>query len=129
MDTDLARQRLADERARLDGVKSTFDGEGLTDEPESESLGELSSYDQHQADVGTETFQREADLSLLEQVQSELADVEHALRRLDDGTYGTCEACGKPIDDGRLEALPAARFCLDDQARAEREVRLPGGNQ
>jgi RNA polymerase-binding transcription factor DksA len=126
MDTDLARQRLADERARLDGVRSSFDDEGLTDQSESDSLGELSSYDQHQADVGTETFEREKDLSILEQVEAELADVEHALRRLDDGTYGTCEVCGKVIPDDRLEAMPAARLCLEHQAEAEREVRFSG---
>jgi RNA polymerase-binding transcription factor DksA len=126
MDTDLARQRLADERARLDGVKSTFDDEGLTEQSEMDSVGELSSYDQHQADMGTETFEREKDLSILEQVEAELADVEHALRRLDDGTYGTCEVCGKAIPDERLEAMPAARLCLEHQAEAEREVRFSG---
>ena len=123
MDSDQARQRLADERDRLVGVRTTFDEEHLSDQSESDSLGEISSYDQHQADLGTETFEREKDLSILEQVEAELADVEHALRRLDDGTYGTCEACGKVIDDARLEALPAARFCLDDQSKAEREAR------
>ena len=126
MDTDLARQRLADERARLDGVKSTFDDEGLTEQSESDSVGELSSYDQHQADMGTETFEREKDLSILEQVEAELADVEHALRRLDEGTYGTCEVCGKPIPDERLEAMPATRLCVEHQAEAEREVRFSG---
>ena len=126
MDTDLARQRLADERARLDGVKSTFDEEGLTEQSENDSVGELSSYDQHQADMGTETFEREKDLSILEQVEAELADVEHALRRLDDGTYGTCEVCGKPIPDERLEAMPATRLCVEHQAQAEREVRFSG---
>ena len=128
MDSDDARARLEDERSRLSRLRDDFVEQGLTSESENDSLGELSHVDQHQADVGTETFHREADLSILEQVQAELADVEHALQRLDDGTYGTCEACGKPIDDGRLEAIPAARFCLDDQARAEREVRLSGGN-
>ena len=127
MDTDAVRNRLEEERSRLSKLRDDFVEQGLTSESENDSLGELSSMDQHQADVGTETFHREADLSLLEQVQAELADVEHALNRLDDGGYGTCEACGKPIDEGRLEAVPAARFCLDDQARAEREVRLPGG--
>jgi len=126
MDTDLARQRLADERARLEGVKSTFDDEGLTEQSETDSVGELSSYDQHQADMGTETFEREKDLSILEQVEAELADVEHAVRRLDDGTYGTCEVCARPIPDERLEAMPAARLCLEHQAQAEREVRFSG---
>ena len=126
MDTDLARQRLAEERERLDEVRSTFDAEGLTDQSENDSVGELSSYDQHQADLGTETFEREKDLSILEQVEAELADVEHALRRLDEGTYGTCEVCGKPIPEERLEAMPATRLCLEHQAEAEREVRISG---
>ena len=126
MDADQARQRLAEERERLNGVRATFDEEGLTEQSENDSVGELSSYDQHQADMGTETFEREKDLSILEQVEAELADVEHALRRLDDGTYGTCEACGKPIPEERLEALPATRLCLEHQAEAEREVRVAG---
>lgn len=126
METDQVRQRLADERERLVGVRSTFDDEGLTEQSESDSVGELSSYDQHQADMGTETFEREKDLSILEQVEAELADVEHALRRLDEGTYGTCEVCGKVIPEERLEAMPAARLCLEHQAEAEREVRFAG---
>ncbi len=126
METDLARRRLAEERERLDEVRSTFDAEGLTDQSESDSVSELSSYDQHQADMGTETFEREKDLSILEQVESELGDVEHALRRLDDGTYGTCEVCGKVIPDERLEAMPASRLCLEHRAEAEREIRYAG---
>ena len=126
METDQARQRLDDERARLEGVRATFADENLSDESETDSLSELSSYDQHQADVGTETFEREKDLSILERVESELVDIEYALRRLDEGTYGTCEACGKPIDADRLEAMPATRLCLDDQAVAEREARSAG---
>ena len=121
MDTEDARDRLEEERIRLAGLREGFEADGLTSESEEESLGELSSQDQHQADVGTETFNRERDLSILEQVEGELADVEHALRRLDEGTYGFCEACGKPIAEARLEAVPAARFCLADQAVAERE--------
>ena len=119
MDSDLARQRLAEEHERLVGVRSTFDDEHLTDQSENDSVGELSSYDQHQADMGTETFEREKDLSILEQVEAELADVEHALRRLDEGTYGTCEVCGRVIPDERLEAMPATRFCVVHQAQAE----------
>ncbi len=123
MDIDQARPRLSQERDRLVGLRDDFVAQGLTSESEEDSLSELSSVDQHQADVGTETFHREADLSILERVEAELAEVEHALRRLDEGTYGLCEACGKPISDDRLEAQPAARFCLEDQAIAEREAR------
>jgi RNA polymerase-binding transcription factor DksA len=125
LDLDVARQRLDAERVRLEETKATFDDEHLRDESEDDNLSELSSIDQHPADVGTETFEREKDISILEQVEAELADVEHALRRLEDGTYGICEACGEPIGEDRLEALPAARFCLKDQAAAEEELRRP----
>jgi RNA polymerase-binding transcription factor DksA len=123
MDLEHSRQRLTEEQERLDQLVAGFREEHLTDESENQSVFELSDQPQHQADLGTETFRREADLSLLEQVEAELADVEHALRRIDDGTYGTCEACGRAIGDDRLEVLPAARFCLEDQSVAEREAR------
>ncbi len=123
MDADEARRHLGAERERLVAVRAGFDDEGL-DQSQTDSLGELSGYDQHQADIGTETFEREKDLSIIEKVESELADVEYALRRLDEGTYGQCEACGKPIDEARLDAMPAARLCLADQATAERQARF-----
>ncbi|PLS76603.1 MAG: hypothetical protein CYG61_00720 [Actinobacteria bacterium] len=126
MDDELVRGRLEEERTRLGGLRDGYFADGLTSESEEDSLSELSSVDQHQADVGTETFNRERDLSILERVEAELADVEHALRRLDDGSYGTCEACGNAIGEARLEAMPAARFCLQDQALAEREARQVG---
>ena len=124
MDADHARERLDQERTRLSEIRDRFVDEGLTSESEEASISELSSLDQHQADIGTETHDRSRDFSILEQVEAELGDVEHALKRIDDGTYGTCEACGKPIGDERLEAMPATRYCLDDQAMAEREQRV-----
>ncbi|MEA2685132.1 MAG: DnaK suppressor protein [Actinomycetota bacterium] len=123
MDPDQARDLLEGERDRLDSMREGFADEGL-DLSETESVGELSSIDQHPADLGTETFEREKDISIIERLEAELADVEYALRRLDDGTYGTCEACGRPIDEARLEAMPAARLCLNDQAVAERQARF-----
>ena len=54
----------------------------------------------------------------LDQVRSDLDDVDAALRRLEEGTYGRCEACGGPIGEERLEALPAARYCLRHQPLA-----------
>ncbi|MDQ1376787.1 MAG: hypothetical protein QOE15_960 [Acidimicrobiaceae bacterium] len=56
------------------------------------------------------------DLSILDDLETELRDVEHALRRLDDGTYGICEVCGDPISESRLEATPAARVCREDHS-------------
>ncbi len=126
MDSDYARRLLDEEKARLEQVHTGFDDEHLTDESERESFAELSGNDQHPADIGTETFEREKDMSILENVEAELADIEHALERLNDGTYGVCEACGRLIDDERLEAMPATRLCLQDQTAAERQARAFG---
>jgi RNA polymerase-binding transcription factor DksA/ribosome-associated translation inhibitor RaiA len=114
-----ARRRLRDELARLEAVRAALLVEALDRESETESVAEMSSIDQHQADLGTETFERERDLSLLEDVEREIADVQRALVRLDRGSYGFCEACGAQIPDERLSAVPAARFCLEHQAAAE----------
>ncbi len=122
MDSEQARALLQDEQRRLVEIKDDLT-ETRADAQE-ESVQEPSSYSQHQADVGSDTFDQEKDLTILDSVEGELADVDHALTRLDQGTYGTCEACGKPIADDRLEAMPATRFCLDDQAVAERELRV-----
>jgi DnaK suppressor protein len=128
MDPERARQLIVSERERLETLIQDRETEtGIGSDTESGSISELSSIDQHPGDIGTETFEREKDLSILEQVEAELADVEHALRRLDEGTYGTCEACGNPIGEERLEAMPATRFCVNDQAEAEREARMGGG--
>jgi RNA polymerase-binding transcription factor DksA len=123
VDADSVGERLEAERARLQKIRQGFEEEHLRSESEQENLSELSTAAQHQADLGTETFDRERDLSILEQVEAELGDVEHALARLENGTYGLCEACGRPIDEARLEAQPATRFCMNDQAAAEREAR------
>ena len=56
------------------------------------------------------------DLAILDEVETELADVEHALQRLEDGTYGTCERCRGPIDKARLAELPVTRLCGDHEA-------------
>jgi RNA polymerase-binding transcription factor DksA len=114
-----ARRRLRDEFARLRAVRDTLIGEGLAEETEAAGVAEMSTIDQHQADLGTETFERERDLSLLQDVEQEIADVRRAFVRLDRGIYGRCEACGTQIPDERLAALPAARFCLEHQAAAE----------
>ncbi len=118
MDAELTRKRLLEERARLEASRER---RKLSEASERESLAELSMYDQHPADVGTETFEREKDVTIREMIETQLAEVQYALRRLDEGTYGICEACSKPIAEARLEAKPAARFCVQDQARVERE--------
>ena len=117
------RRRLIEQQKRLLGLKEAVSLESMEDGSQSESAAALSGADQHMADAGTETFEREKDISILSGVEAELADVEWALRRLSDGTYGTCQACGRPVGTARLDARPATRFCLEDQSRKEREVR------
>jgi len=78
-----------------------------------ESSGELSSYDNHPADEGTELYEREKDLALNEHTERELKDINHALRAIENNTYGICEVCGKEIAYERLEALPTTTFCKD----------------
>jgi RNA polymerase-binding transcription factor DksA len=113
IDPELARARIADEQTRVEGLIA-----GLREElgtSESEDVGELSDYDQHPADMGTETFEREKDLSILEQLEAELSELQAALERIDNGTYGVDEVTGEPIDPARLEALPAARTNVDTE--------------
>lgn len=112
-----ARQRLDGELDRLERLRDEVAGR-VADEQAGESA-ELSHLDQHPAELGTETQQREQDQSLLEQLQGELVDLEDAYARLDAGTYGRCEVCGRPIPEERLEAIPAARRCAEHQAAAE----------
>jgi RNA polymerase-binding transcription factor DksA len=123
MDMNQVRQNLESEERRLQQLAEGIREDSELDLTHEESSGEdLSTADQHPADQGTETQAREAGFSMLEQLETELADVERALHKLDDGTYGTCEACGKPIDEARLAALPATRYCVNDQSRAESDV-------
>src|ERR1041384_5544987 len=117
MDEARARKLIDQERTRIGALVDELKAEGINTQSESEQVSELANHPQHDADLGSETFEREKDLSLLESLEVELADLAAALKKLDDGTYGICEACGKPIGDERLEALPAARFCIEDQQR------------
>ncbi len=119
-----ARRRLQAERDRLTSLRDGL-RRGLTDEAESASLEELSDADQHPADTATETFNRERDLSTMESVEAELDDLDRALERLEEGTYGRCVACGRPISADRLEALPATPYCIDDAQLASGEA-APG---
>jgi DnaK suppressor protein len=119
VDNDEVRRLLEEEKGRLEHVRNGFDDDHLHDESEDESTSEPSHLSQHLADTGSETFEREKEFSILEAVEAELDDIERALRRLDAGSYGTCDICHQPIGDERLEAMPATRFCVDHQAVAE----------
>src|SRR5262245_34164022 len=107
-DEQHARQRLQQERDRVEDLIAGLRSEGL-DEEEASQSGELTHYDQHPADQASETFEREKDMAILEQLELDLAEIEAALQRIEDGTYGIDEETGEPINPERLDAVPTAR--------------------
>jgi RNA polymerase-binding transcription factor DksA len=111
-DDDAARNRLQSDHERVQGLIQGLREEGL-DQEEADQVGDLSHLPQHQGDQGSELFEREKDLAILEQLENELAEIEAALQRLDAGTYGIDEVTGEPIAPERLEALPSARTNVD----------------
>lgn len=121
MDAEQARTRLLAERDRIAEVRAAAGR--LTASATEAAERELSSAEQHPAELATETMERELDQSLIEHAESELVEIDAALARLQADAYGRCEACGKPISDARLEVMPAARYCLEDQARISKNGR------
>jgi RNA polymerase-binding transcription factor DksA len=115
MDPDEARRRLLTEQERVTGLVRELRAELGASGGDS---SELSDYDQHPADTASETFERERDLGLLGDLETELADIQDALDRIDNGTYGIDEVTGKPIDPARLEAVPTARTNVDREDRS-----------
>ena len=89
-----------------------------------ESAEEMDNYSLHMADSGTDNFDRDFALSLLSSDQDAIYEIEEALKRIEKGTYGTCELTGKQIPRARLEAIPWTRFTVEAQAQLEREGAL-----
>lgn len=102
-DTDALRSELETERDQLAEQVATID-------PLSKK-GDA--FDENFADSGQVAAEQGENRVLYDQLKKELDDVEAALSRLDDGSYGTCQECGNAIGEARLEAMPAARYCID----------------
>jgi DnaK suppressor protein len=112
------RRRLEAELAELRGQRA--DLEESTEASLADATGEVG-FDEEFADAGSFTFERERDLSLVDNAKDLIDKVEHALGRIDAGKFGRCEACGGGIEAERLDALPYATLCLAD---ARQRVRL-----
>jgi RNA polymerase-binding transcription factor DksA len=82
---------------------------------------EASAFGMHQADAGSDAYDRDFALSLLSQEQDALYEIDQALKRIELGTYGKCEMSGKPIPHARLEAIPFARFTVECQSQLEKQ--------
>jgi RNA polymerase-binding transcription factor DksA len=84
---------------------------------------EASAFGMHQADAGSDAYDRDFALSLLSQEQDALYEIDEALKRIEQGTYGKCEMSGKPISHARLEAIPFARFTVECQSQLEKQSK------
>ena len=120
IDTTEYRSRLDEERKRIvDAIAYLHEDTPRNLEDE---VGELAGRgsDNHLGDMATVTFDRELDEGLGEGAQQTLEQIDRALAKLDDGTYGVCERCGGPVGDERLRARPWATLCIGDQRLADR---------
>lgn len=114
MDVNTARARLQERLTELDRTSAALAAEDAGTDVD------LSHVHQHPGDQGTEVADFERETAVIEAAQSDKAEIEAALARIEDGTYGRCIDCGKEIPEGRLEIKPEAARCLEDQAKFER---------
>jgi RNA polymerase-binding transcription factor len=107
-------QERTDLQAQYDEIEET-----TFSAAQSDLSGEVG-FDEEYADAGTATFERERDLSLVNNLRDLMERIDKALARIDEGTYGLCDRCGRPIEKARLKALPYANLCLQDKQAEER---------
>jgi DnaK suppressor protein len=112
------QQQLLDLQTRLNGDVTHLTDEALHQSGR-EVGGNLSSMPIHMADLGTDAFEQENTLNLLQNEEHVLADIAAALERVRQGSYGTCEECGAEIPEPRLRALPYTRYCVDCARKLE----------
>jgi RNA polymerase-binding protein DksA len=118
IDTDRFRETLLEERGRVEAALQNLHEENSG--TLSEDAGEETAYDNHLADTATETYDRELDYTLEENSGHVLAEIDAALERITNGTYGRCTNCDGQIPVERLEALPWATLCIECQRDRER---------
>ena len=114
------RKLLENERRELQSTIQSFKDQGIH-ENMNDVTGELSAYDQHPADYGSQMFEREKDIGLFQSLENQLNLVDQALAKIEQGNYGTCEQCKKPISEARLNVLPYAQLCVE--CKREEEAR------
>lgn len=117
VDPERRRAELLDLRARLVASAASLEHTQTIDD----ETGEIPAWGPDElADHATETFVRELDDGLDENADQIVREIDAALARLDEGTYGTCAACGKEIPSERLDAVPYATLCVEDRRKLER---------
>ena len=115
------RQLLITERAKFAGEIRAI-AEGALKSPR-EASGDLSAYTVHLADMAADTYERELSMNIASTEQQVLYQIDDALKRLDDGSFGICQQCNKPITLSRLRAVPYASMCIECQRVKEQKPK------
>ncbi|MBF8275203.1 MAG: dksA [Candidatus Brocadiaceae bacterium] len=105
-------------RGKLVGKVDSMQGEALK-KSRQDASGDLSNVPIHMADVGTDNYERDLMIELIENGEEGLRNIDTALEKMDDGSYGVCEICSKKINKERLKAVPYAKLCIDCQREEE----------
>ena len=115
------REALLAERAKFAGEIRSITREAS--KSPREASGDLSAYTMHMADMSSDTYERELSMNLASTEQEVLYHIDDALKRLDDGTFGVCQQCQKPISMSRLKAVPYGPMCIACQRLQEQKKK------
>ena len=115
------RQQLIAERAKLASEIRSIAQE--TSKSPREASGDLSAYTLHMADMAADTYERELSMNIVSSEQELLYQIDDALKRLDDGSFGLCQQCSQPITMSRLKAVPYASLCIGCQRAKEQKSK------
>ena len=118
IDTGKYRKKLLEARESARREIEAVDRD-ITSGDTPEIQGGLANYDNHPADAGTQTFEKEKDLAVRESFREVIGRIDEALGKIERGTYGECDRCGREIAMGRLDAVPYAIYCVDCQDSIE----------
>ena len=118
MNINKYKEKLIKEKSKITGLISemrdnTVFGNTTNHTSEKYTSGELSTYDNHPADIGTEVYMQDMQNSLTNHEEGKLNDIETALDKIENGTYGICDVCHKSIDQDRLDILPETNLCSE----------------
>ena len=123
-DVEPYRKVLLEIRRKIAGGLENLE-EGSFKKSQRDATGDLSGYSLHMADVATDNFDMEFNISLASNEQQYLNMIDVALQKIKEGTYGACENCSKPIPQKRLMAIPHARLCIACQEEEEKNSKRP----
>lgn len=117
------KKLLVSLRERLVGNVDFMQGEALK-KSRQDASGDLSNVPIHMADIGTDNYERDLMIELIQNGEQSLRNIDTALEKIENGTFGVCETCGKKINKERLKAVPYARLCIDCQREEEVDTLL-----